>query len=82
MEPDILVLDEPTADGSSRTQRIDGTSLKTASLEWPLFLVTHLMDDVVNFVDTVYVIGEGPRPSSGQPAPGFQDVGILWKRSS
>ena len=62
MEPDILVLDEPT-------------ELHRAGMT--IVLVTHLMDDVANFADTVYVLDKGRVVKSGQPAQVFQDLDFM-----
>ena len=39
-----------------------------------IVLVTHLMDDVANFADTVYVMEKGRVVKSGDPRQFFQDV--------
>ena len=60
MEPDILVLDEPTA-GLDPAGRKELMSLfkKLHQAGMTIVLVTHLMDDVANFADTVYVLEKG-----------------------
>ena len=40
-------------------------------------LVTHLMDDVANFADTVYVLDKGRVVESGQPTQVFQDLDFM-----
>ena len=57
MEPDILVLDEPTA-GLDPAGRKELMSLfkRLHEAGMTIVLVTHLMDDVANFADTVYVM--------------------------
>ena len=60
MEPDILVLDEPTAglDPSGRKELMRlFEELHRAGMT--IVLVTHLMDDVANFADIVYVLDKG-----------------------
>ena len=44
-----------------------------------IVLVTHLMDDVADFADTVYVLEKGRVVKSGQPAQVFQDVDFMEK---
>lgn len=60
MEPDILVLDEPTA-GLDPAGRKELMSLfkRLHEAGMTIVLVTHLMDDVANFADTVYVMEKG-----------------------
>ena len=78
MEPDILVLDEPTAglDPSGRKELMRlFEELHQAGMT--IVLVTHLMDDVANFADTVYVLDKGRVVKSGQPAQVFQDLDFM-----
>ena len=78
MEPDILVLDEPTAglDPSGRKELMRlFEELHRAGMT--IVLVTHLMDDVANFADTVYVLDKGRVVKSGQPAQVFQDLDFM-----
>ena len=75
MEPDILVLDEPTA-GLDPAGRKELMSLfkRLHEAGMTIVLVTHLMDDVANFADTVYVMEKGRVVKSGDPRQVFQDV--------
>ena len=78
MEPNILVLDEPTAglDPSGRKELMRlFEELHRAGMT--IVLVTHLMDDVANFADTVYVLDKGRVVKSGQPAQVFQDLDFM-----
>lgn len=78
MEPDILVLDEPTAglDPSGRKELMRlFEELHRAGMT--IVLVTHLMDDVANFADTVYVLDKGRVVKSGQPVQVFQDLDFM-----
>lgn len=78
MEPDILVLDEPTAglDPSGRKELMRlFEELHRAGMT--IVLVTHLMDDVANFADIVYVLDKGRVVKSGQPAQVFQDLDFM-----
>ena len=78
MEPEVLVLDEPTAglDPLGRKELMELFShLHNDGMT--IVLVTHLMDDVANFVDTVYVMEKGRLIRSGNPKNIFQDVDFM-----
>ena len=78
MEPDVLVLDEPTAglDPLGRKELMELFShLHNDGMT--IVLVTHLMDDVANFADTVYVMEKGRLIRSGNPQDIFQDVDFM-----
>lgn len=80
MEPKILVLDEPTAglDPIGRKELMnlfkelhqDGITI---------VLVTHLMDDVAEFADQVYVMEKGKLVKGGKPSRVFQQVEFMEK---
>ena len=78
MEPDVLVLDEPTA-GLDPAGRKELMSLfkQLHKAGMTIVLVTHLMDDVANFADTVYVMEKGRLVKSGEPRQVFQDVAFM-----
>ena len=78
MEPNILVLDEPTA-GLDPAGRKELMSLfkRLHETGMTIVLVTHLMDDVANFADTVYVMEKGRLVKSGEPRQVFQDVAFM-----
>ena len=78
MEPEVLVLDEPTAglDPLGRKELMELFShLHNDGMT--IVLVTHLMDDVANFADTVYVMEKGRLVRSGNPKDIFQDVDFM-----
>lgn len=78
MEPDILVLDEPTAglDPAGRKELMEiFKSLHKAGMT--IVLVTHVMDDVANFADYLYVMEKGKLVRSGRPTDIFQEVEFL-----
>ena len=80
MEPEILVLDEPTAglDPAGRKELMEiFNDLHTNGMT--IVLVTHLMDDVANFADTVYVLEKGRLVKSGQPKEIFQEIEFMEK---
>ena len=78
MEPEVLVLDEPTA-GLDPKARIEMMKMFAQLHEngQTIVLVTHNMDDVADFADFVYLIEQGKVIRSGIPADVFQDVEFL-----
>ena len=80
MEPDILVLDEPTA-GLDPAGRKELMSLfkRLHEAGMTIVLVTHLMDDVAAYADQVYVMEKGRLVKSGKPCEVFQDVASMEK---
>ena len=80
MEPSILVLDEPTA-GLDPIGRKELMSLfkKLHQDGITIVLVTHLMDDVAEFADQVYVIEKGKLVKNGKPSLVFQNVEFMEK---
>ena len=75
MEPAILVLDEPTA-GLDPLGRKELMTLfkKLHQSGMTIVLVTHLMDDVAEYANQVYVMEKGRLVKSGKPSDVFQDV--------
>ena len=80
IEPEILVLDEPTAGldpvGRNELMALFETLHKNGMT---IVLVTHTMDDVANFADTVYVLKGGNLVLEGSPSSVFQEVEYLQK---
>ena len=78
MQPEVLVLDEPTAglDPKGRKELMElFQKLHRGGLT--LVLVTHQMDDVANFASHVIVLEQGEVVAQGQPATVFQDVNFM-----
>jgi len=75
MEPAILVLDEPTA-GLDPLVRKELMNLfkKLHQSGITIVLVTHLMDDVAEYANQVYVMEKGRLVKFGKPSDVFQDV--------
>lgn len=75
MEPAILVLDEPTA-GLDPLGRKELMNLfkKLHQSGMTIVLVTHLMDDVAEYANQVYVMEKGRLVKFGKPSAVFQDV--------
>lgn len=80
MEPKILVLDEPTA-GLDPIGRKELMNLfkKLHRDGITIVLVTHLMDDVAEFADQVYVMEKGKLVKGGEPSLVFQQVEFMEK---
>ena len=78
MEPSILVLDEPTA-GLDPIGRKELMTLfeKLHQDGITIVLVTHLMDDVAEFADQVYVMEKGRLVKSGAPSLVFQNLEFM-----
>ena len=75
MEPAILVLDEPTA-GLDPLGRKELMNLfkKLHQSGMTIVLVTHLMDDVAEYANQVYVMEKGRLVKGGKPSDVFQEV--------
>ena len=80
MEPAILVLDEPTA-GLDPLGRKELMNLfkKLHQSGMTIVLVTHLMDDVAEYANQVYVMEKGCLVKGGKPSDVFQDVVFMEK---
>ncbi|VQC16729.1 cobalt ABC transporter ATP-binding protein [Streptococcus pneumoniae] len=80
MEPAILVLDEPTA-GLDPIGRKELMTLfkKLHQSGMTIVLVTHLMDDVAEYANQVYVMEKGRLVKGGKPSDVFQDVVFMEK---
>ena len=80
MEPSILVLDEPTAGLDPIGRKELMTLFKKLHQDGiTIVLVTHLMDDVAEFADQVYVMEKGKLVKSGKPSLVFQNVEFMGK---
>ena len=76
MEPEVLVLDEPTAglDPQGRKEMMEMFARLHHENKITIVLVTHLMDDVADFSDYVYVLEKGTLVQQGTPREVFQEV--------
>ena len=78
MEPKILVLDEPTAGLDPIGRKELMTLFKKLHQDGiTIVLVTHLMDDVAEFADQVYVMEKGKLVKSGKPSLVFQNLEFM-----
>ena len=82
MEPEVLVLDEPTAglDPQGRKEMMEMFDRLHREKNMTIILVTHLMDDVANYADYVYVLEKGRLVKAGTPSVVFQDTAWLQKK--
>lgn len=82
MEPEVLVLDEPTAglDPQGRKEMMEMFQQLHEKQGMTIVLVTHLMDDVANYADHVIVLEKGRIVKSGTPQTVFQDIDWLKEK--
>ena len=81
MQPDILVLDEPTAGLDPQGRKELMSLFKQLHLSGiTIVLVTHLMDDVADYATAVNVMEKGRLVLSGTPKDVFQKVAFLKER--
>ncbi|MFB5980914.1 energy-coupling factor transporter ATPase [Streptococcus thermophilus] len=81
MQPDILVLDEPTAGLDPQGRKELMSLFKQLHLSGiTIVLVTHLMDDVADYATAVNVMEKGRLVLSGIPKDVFQKVAFLKEK--
>lgn len=81
MQPDILVLDEPTAGLDPQGRKELMLLFKQLHLSgMTIVLVTHLMDDVADYATAVNVMEKGHLVLSGTPKDVFQKVAFLKEK--
>lgn len=81
MQPDILVLDEPTAGLDPQGRKELMSLFKQLHLSGiTIVLVTHLMDDVADYATAVNVMEKGGLVLSGTPKDVFQKVAFLKEK--
>ena len=80
MEPECIVLDEPTAmlDPNGRKEVIETVRKLNAEKGVTVILITHYMDEVVH-ADKVYVMDDGKIVLEGKPKEVFSQVDELKK---
>lgn len=79
MEPDYLILDEPTAglDPKGRDEILGLIARLKEEHHKTILLVSHSMDDVANFADRVLVMNEGELLMDASPAQVFEQYDQL-----
>lgn len=79
MEPEVLVLDEPTAglDPKARQEMMQLFNDLHTKQGLTVVLVTHNMDDVADYADYVYLLEKGRVINSGTPSAIFQTPEFL-----
>lgn len=79
MQPEVLVLDEPTAglDPAGRNEMMAMFQKLHETQGLTIVLVTHLMDDVADFADQVLVMDQGQLIKTGSPWTIFADPAWL-----
>jgi energy-coupling factor transport system ATP-binding protein len=82
MEPEVLVLDEPTAglDPQGRKEMMEMFEQLHKQQGITIVLVTHLMDDVANYADHVLVLEKGKIVKAGTPQTVFADINWLKEK--
>lgn len=82
MEPEVIVLDEPTAglDPAGRKEMMEMFWRLHREKNLTIVLVTHLMDDVANYADHVLVLEKGHLVKDGTPQEIFQEVNFLKEK--
>lgn len=81
MNPEVLVLDEPTAGLDPKGRKELMRLFKQLhQMGLTIVLVTHLMDDVAEYADFVYVLEKGRIISQGTPKTVFQNIKFLKEK--
>lgn len=82
MEPEVLVLDEPTAglDPQGRKEMMEMFLRLHKEQGMTIVLVTHLMDDVADYADYVVVLEKGRVVKQGTPQSVFADTQWLKEK--
>lgn len=81
MQPEILILDEPTAGLDPRGRKELMTLFKQLhDSGMTIVLVTHLMDDVADYANYAYLLEQGQIVAQGSPVDLFQDVAFLEEK--
>lgn len=81
MEPDVLVLDEPTAglDPRGRKEIMDMFYQLHKERKLSTVLVTHSMEDAARYADRIVIMHEGKTVTQGTPEEIFSNAGDLIK---
>ncbi|HIX30488.1 MAG TPA: energy-coupling factor transporter ATPase [Candidatus Blautia stercoravium] len=73
MEPEVLILDEPTAglDPKGRDEILDQIAWLHAERNITVILVSHSMEDIARYVDRILVMNKGEKAFDGKPEEVF-----------
>ena len=82
MEPEVLILDEPTAglDPRGRDEILDQISKLHTERKMTIILVSHSMEDVARYVDRIIVVNDGKILFDDTPKQVFQHYKRAGKR--
>ncbi len=74
MNPDVLILDEPTAglDPKGRDEILDQIKRLHEERNMTIILVSHSMEDVARYVDRILVMNHGEKVFDDTPKEVFQ----------
>ncbi|KRM10519.1 energy-coupling factor transporter ATPase [Lentilactobacillus farraginis] len=81
MSPEILILDEPTAGLDPRGHReiMDLAKYLNQNKQMTIILITHQMDDVVDYATNVIVMDKGEAVKVGPPEQTFADPTWIYQ---
>ena len=73
MEPEVLILDEPTAglDPKGRDEILDQIAYLHEQRKITVILVSHSMEDIARYVDRILVMNKGEKAFDGTPKEVF-----------
>lgn len=79
LEPDVLVLDEPTAglDPTGQMEMMELFSRLNKEMGTTIVLVTHRMEHVAEYADEAIVLDKGTIAKQGTPREIFEDLDLL-----
>ncbi len=79
MNPEVLILDEPTAglDPKGREEILGKISELRKSRNITIILVSHSMEDVAKYADKILVLSKGELVLNGTPKEVFRHIDLL-----
>lgn len=79
MEPQVLILDEPTAslDPKTRQEIINQIVMLQSEFSLTIILISHRMEEIAQLADRVFVLDEGELVLKGSPADVFTQSDFL-----
>ncbi len=79
MQPEVVVLDEPTAgmDPAGRRKFMEQVSRLHQEENLTVILVTHNMEEIARLAERLYVFNRGELVLQGQPAEVFKSVSLI-----